>query len=165
MGHGTQTLWHKQMYTKTQLQPGHKVHVHLSQSGTKPSSGKIPHLVCWMFVPDRVATSSPFGLVHGGQAQCLCLGNSSWVASGPETSGTPLVYLPPAGWLRIPWPQALGWSVCSLFLNMAAAEVKPPRVWQPWAPPWESQAPEHHCLLLPHLLWRGARQPGSPRIL
>ena len=27
-----------------------------------------------------------------------------------------------------------------------------------------SQAPEHHSLLVPHLIWRRGRPPGSPRI-
>ena len=47
---------------------------------------------------------------------------------------------------------------------MATADTTSPRAWQPGAPWWGSQAPEHHYLLLPHLLWWGGRPPGSPWI-
>ena len=60
-----------------------------------------------------------------------------------------------------PW----GRSFNSLFLNMATIEAMPPKAWQPGAPWWASEAPEHHYLLLPHLLWWSARQPDLPTIL
>ena len=60
-----------------------------------------------------------------------------------------------------PWVR----SFSALFLNMATVEATPPKAWQPWAPWWASNASEPPYLLLPHLLWWGARQPGLPRIL
>lgn len=82
--------------------------MHLSWSGTKPSSGKIPHPVCWMFTPNRVATSSRYDFVHGGEALHLHRGNRSWIPSSAETPGSTLGDLALAGQVRIPWSEALG---------------------------------------------------------
>ena len=119
---------------------------------------------------DRAATSSPFPVVHGGWAGGLrrVTGHGSWVPGGPETPGTPLADLAPAGRARIQGPDALGWELQLLVPQHGGCRGPAPRVGSAAGLAARGSSvgepgPEPHRVSLPHLLWRRARRPGSAR--